>query len=60
MKALSNLQLFAVLLYALREIGEAGDQEGVKVLWVQSLKYETWRRVGIVRDETGKKGATQT
>ena len=33
---------------------EAGDPEGVKVLWVQSLKYETWRRVGKIRDPSGK------
>ena len=32
---------------------EAGDPEGVKVLWVQSLKYETWRRVGKIRDSSG-------
>ena len=39
---------------------EAGDPEGVKVLWVQSLKYETWRRVGRIRDEKGNRGVTQT
>jgi len=39
---------------------ETTGEGAVKVLWVQTLRYPTWRRVAIVRDETGKKGATQT
>jgi len=39
---------------------EAANGESAKVLWVQTLKYSTWRRVGTLRDENGKRGAIQT
>jgi len=29
---------------------EAADGEAARILWVQTLKYSTWRRVGTIRD----------